>query len=101
MSKQHPDSIRYDKSAEETIILGANILITIFEFGKEHLVSIDNHNGFHTQWFYESTFGLLNHKVDVEAHRHRRGLKHEKKMHIRNFLTSVTEQQVENEKSMD
>jgi hypothetical protein len=93
LAKKYPDEIRYDKDPEETTIIIPDVLITIYAGNKEKLVSIDNHTGFHTQWFYESVFVFLNHKVDIEAHRYRRRLKYEVKMRIREFLNHIIDKE--------
>lgn len=90
-AKKYPESIRYDIIDKETLIVLKDLIITIKRDQNDFKVFIDNHKGFHPQWFYEAAFELLNAIVDIEAHRYRRGLKHETRMNIRSFLKSIRE----------
>lgn len=90
-AKKHPEAIRYDRVDNETLIVLKDLIITIKSDSKDYIVFVDNHRGFHSQWFYQAAFDLMNEIVDKEAHRFRRKLKHEITMNIRAFLRDIVE----------
>ena len=90
-AKKYPKEIRYDKIDKETLIVLEDLIITIKMDGNDYKVFVDNHKGFHPQWFYEAAFNLLNDIVDTEAHRYRRRIKHGTRMNIRAFIKSARE----------
>lgn len=90
-ARKHPEAIRYDRIDNETLIVLKDLILTIKSDSKDYMVYIDNHRGFHSQWFYQQAYVLINEIVDREAHRFRRKLKHETKMNIRAFLRGIAE----------
>ena len=92
VAKKDPDCIRYDKKNPETILRQPTLLITIYKDDKDCMVAVDNHKGFHKQWFHEATWHYLNEIVDSEAHRIRRRDKHETRMNIRSFIKGIKEE---------
>lgn len=90
IAKQKPEAIRYVKFENETLIIVEDVTITLKKNGK---VYIDNHTGFHSQWFSDTAFALLNSIVDTEAHRYRRKLKYEAKCNRIRFLQSIVDKQ--------
>lgn len=92
IAKTDPDCIRYDKRDGETILRQPNLLITIYKDDKDYMVAVDNHKGFHKQWFHEATWALLNDIVDLEAHRIRRRDKHETRTNIRAFIKNIKDE---------
>lgn len=90
-ARKHPEAIRYDRVDNETLIVLKDLIITIKSDSKDYMVYVDNHRGFHSQWFYQAAYALMNDIVDREAHRFRRKLKHETKMNIRAFLRGIVE----------
>ena len=90
--KKHPEKILYDKVTGEVLIVEENRLFTMYHDSKDHMVSIHNHSGFHSQWFMESSYNYLMDIVNAEAHRYRRKLKYEVRMNIRNFLKGIIEE---------
>jgi len=92
-ARKHPEAIRYDRIDNETLIVLKDLIIMIKSDSKDYMVYIDNHQGFHSQWFYQAAYALMNDILDHEAHRFRRKLKHETKMNIRAFLRWIVEDQ--------
>lgn len=100
-AKKHSDKILYDKITGEVLIVERARLFTLIDSGKEHVISIHNHKGFHNQWFPEIAFDHLLTIVNLEAHRYRRGLKFDVRMNIRAFLESVNMDEDSDEASID
>jgi len=90
--KKHPEKILYDKITGEVLIVEERMLFTLYHDTKDHMVSIHNHSGFHSQWFMESSYNYLMEIVNTEAHRYRRRLKYEVRTNIRNFLKGIIEE---------
>jgi hypothetical protein len=89
--KKHPETILYDKISNETLIVQPDLLVTIYKDSKDNMVAIDNHHGFHKQWFYEAAYHLITEIVNREAHRYRRKLKYTTRINIQEFIKGIIE----------
>lgn len=85
MAEKNSQDIKFDPETFETLIVLPEMLITVTKF----VVHIDNTHGFRSTQFPEDAFDIMDAKLNKEAHRVRRKLKHDVKMRINEFLNTV------------